>query len=582
MTSLPRALFVSSTLLLVACPSADTGTKDDDTQAGSDRETGRVDDTSETGDTGDSTAIDTSDTGVVDTGDTGEVVPGLASLAAFPRAMVVNPGATYQVTVLATETSGDEHPYVGAAFTSMDEAVATVDASGLVTAVAAGATRVVVSAEGVETGIEVEVRADLVATVTVVNGSTGAPVEGATVRSASGDFTTDAAGVANVTVADAGAITLTAWVDEDHHAVSLVGTVGRQFTIPLDPLADDEPTAEIHGEVDFGNVPDAEAGQMVMGLACATVQGAFGMLDIEDLLAENRSISVYGVDVDVPSNLFAEGYADDFYALAWPGTVGVWGLSGPIDIGEVTAGLNGTGDALALLVSHLDDMVWGKRLGLTAVAGATTETDFAPEVEFDDTLNAALPTLPAGFDGTEQMFLMSADEVSGEGWVVTGLGMGAGVAEVQRVAPGTLAGATRSAVYAYAQVGGLGSGGGASVAVGADDGGLVTFPDMLDVPVVDLWDAGTRSLTITVDPDASITRASLIDDKGRTHDVYVNGSWSGEVDKSIEEFQRGKASVRVEVYGGVRGNFEHWLSQSTFEPDNHEPDTRASVTQAKE
>lgn len=582
MTPLPRFLLLPLVLALVACP-ADPVSKDDDTGPGVFRDTGRVIDTSDTGETGDSVPVlDTGDSAPVDTGDTGEVEPGLAGLAAFPRSMVVNPGATYQLEVLATETSGDEHAYLGASFASMDEAVATVDATGLVTAVAAGSARIVVSAEGVETGVDIEVRDDMVATVTVLDGSTGAPVEGATVRSASGDFTTDASGVALVTVADAGAITLTAWVDEDHHAVSLVGTVGRQFTIPLDPLADDVPTAEIHGTVDFSDVPDAEAGQMVMGLACATVQGAFGLLDIEDLLAENRAISVYGVDVDVPSNLFAEGYADDFYAMAWPGQAGVWGMSGPIDIGEVTAGLNGTGDALALLVSHLDDMVWGKRLGLTGVAGATTETDFAPATEFDDTLNAALPTLPAGFDGTEQMFLMSADEVPGEGWVVTGLGMGAGVAEVQRVSPGTVAGAIQSAVYAYAQVGGLGSGGGASVAVGTDDGGLVTFPDMHDVPVVDLWDAGTRTLTFTVDPDADITRASLIDDKGRTHDVYVNGSWSGVVDKSIEEFQRGKASVRVETFGGVRGNFEHWLSQSTFEPDNHEPSTRASYTKAKE
>ncbi|MBM4364972.1 MAG: Ig-like domain-containing protein [Deltaproteobacteria bacterium] len=584
MNSLARLGLVPLTLLLVACPAEDTGKEDSDPGENLDKETGYVEDTGETGDTGESAVIpdDTGDSAPIDTGDSGQVEPGLAGLIAFPRAMVVNPGATYTLDVLAEEMSGDRHPYDMASFVSLDDTIATVDAMGVVTAVAVGSTAIVVSGDGVDTRVQIEVRDDYLATVTVIEGSTGLPIEGATVRAATGDFTTDASGIAYVTVADGGPVMLTTWIDEDHHAVSLANTVGRVFTIPLDALSDDEPSATIHGNVDFTDVPEADAGQMVMGLACASVQGALALLDIEDLLADTRTIEVFGVEADAPSNLFAKDYAEDFYAPAFPGDAGAWGLSGPIDIGEVTAGLNGTGDALALLVDHLDDMVWGKRLGLATVADATTETDFAPADAFSDVLNVALPTLPMGFDGTEEMFLMSAERAVPEGWLVTGLGMGSGVAEVQRVPSGSVPGSVQNAVFAFAQAGGLGSGGGVSVAVTGDDGGLAAFPDLLDLPVVDSWDAGSRALTITTDADADIVRVRLVDDNGRLHDIYVEGSWSGTLDKAQPEFERGKADVQVDVYGGIEGNFEHWLSTSTFEPDNHEPETRARYTLVKE
>lgn len=577
-------------LLLVACP-ADVSTLDKNQDSdGIYSETGLVDDTGETNgdtDTADTggTVVDTGlETGTIETGDTGGDTgrPDAIEIAAWPTNMTVNPGGMYSIRVVTTLRGGDRADTTDATFASMDESIATVDATGIVTAVAAGSTQIQVDSGGLSELLNITVRDELAAYVTVLDGSTGLPIEGATVHTAMGDFLTDSAGVAIAGVADSGAITITAWSDEAHHAVSLLNTVGRTFTIPLEALADDGNDAVLHGTVDFAGVADAGFSELVVGVGCATIQEAPVMFDLADLLAENREVSMFGVDVDVPSNLFIETYAEDYYAPASAGPVATWGISGPIAIADVTAGLNDTGDALELFVNNLGTMVWGLNTGYTAASGSTSEVSLAPSIELNDTLSLALPTLPFGFDGTEEQFVLSMDERLDEGFVVTGIGLGAGLADVDRVAPGSVPDTIKSVVYTYAQAGGVGSGGGTSISVATEGRGTVVFPDLLDLPVVNNWNVATLELDFATDNDAQFVRFSLIDEDGMVHDMYTDGSWSGVADKWLGGFERPKATVQLDTFAGVDGNLEHWFGTANLNPADLSPDRRAQERIVKE
>ncbi|GDX79326.1 hypothetical protein LBMAG42_11370 [Deltaproteobacteria bacterium] len=566
-----------ATLVLAGCPVVDAPAKDSDSGLGY-HETGLVEDTA---DTADSTIEDTSDTGdSADTADTGEdtaVEEGLRALDAWPRAMVVNVGATYALRVAATQNSGDRDLYTGAGFAADDAAVATVDAGGVVTAVGIGTTTIRVTAEGLEADLTIEVREASEAEVTVTNETTGAPIEGASVLTSAGTVLTDAAGQARAPVLDGAPTTFTVWLDDAYYAVSVLDTVSRKLTIPLPVTADQSPTSQLHGAVDFSGIADAALGEEVFGLASGTVQGELPLFEVDDLLGPNRTLDYHGVAVDVPSNLFVEGYLADYYAGVWPGAVGVWGLGGPVPISELAAGLNGTGDAMALIIDHLADFSWSQSGGYTAVSGATTEAPIAPSVAFSDTAHIALPTLSVGFEGTEEQFVCTFDETA-DGWVLTGLGLDAGVVDVQRVPVGSVSAARGSAVYTLAQVGGLGSGGGVSVATAPDDGGTVLFPDLQDIPVVNLWDHSSRELDVTVDAAATLVRVSFIDTDGLHHQLVTDGSWTGIVDKQNPSFGRGKADVLVESYTVFEGNFEEWVSTGDWNPEHRSPTTVARDT----
>ena len=560
-------------LVLAGCPVDPPAAKDTDSGLGY-HETGVLDDT---GETGDSSQVETGDT--ADSGEDTAIEEGLASIDAWPAAMVVNPGATYAVRVVGSQTSGARDVYLLATFASDDPAIAVVDAAGVVTAVALGTTTIRVGAEDFEVQLSVEVRDTLEAAITVTDATTGAPLDGASIFSALGTVVTDSTGLAHVPVTDGHPSTFTVWMDDAYYAVSVLDTVSRAFTVPLPVVADQSPTAELHGSIDFAGILDPGMGAEVMGLASGTIQGELSLFEVEDLLGPDRLLDYYGVEVMVPSNLFVEHFLGDFYAGVWPGPVGVWGLAGPVPIAEFAAGLNGTGDAMALIIDHLGDFTWGHDGGYTAVSGATTEAPLAPSISFSDTARIALPSLSVGFEGTEEQFVCAFDETP-DGWVLTGLGLGAGVVDIQRVPVGSVSADGRSAVYTLAQVGGLGSGGGVAVSVAEDAGGTVLFPDLQDVPVINLWNKSTRELDVTVDAAATLVRVSLIDVNGLHHQLITDGGWTGIVDMQNPNFGRGKADVRVESYTVLDGTFEGWVSAGDWDPEHLGPTTVARNTLA--
>lgn len=530
------------------------------------------------------TAIDTVDTGETadteETGDTGEPT-GLEDLAVSPASLSLAVGGSIDLRVVATAWSGEVSDSATAIFTSLDPAIATVDAAGLVTGVAAGSTTIDVTDEGLTVSAAVTVRDDGYASVTVLDASTGLPLEGATIHlDGESPVFSDASGMAELPVSDTGPVKVTVYLDETYTATTLVDTSSRSFVVPLTPIADIRGfDAEVGGDVDFGSVPDPGWTQLAMGLACASVQTQLAMLDLTNLFAEDRTVTVFGIDVEAPANLFLEGYEETYAAMAMGGPVAVWSIAGPVEISDATSGFSDSSEALALLVDSLPDWVWGVEVGETAVSDSSTTIDIAPDTTLDDTVLVPAPSLPSGFFGTEDFFVMSADQRTDDGWVVTGMGVGTGNIEVRRVSPGTVPGGVSSAFWAFAQVGGLGSGEATSAVVVEDDGGTASFPEMLDAPSITIWNPSTQELGVDVDPDAEYVRIRLTDKDGYIHDMFVAGTWLGTESGIHDAFSRGKADVDVLTMDIDSGSFEEWASTGETDADAKSTSAVARITQ---
>jgi uncharacterized protein YjdB len=160
----------------------------------------------------------------------------VASISVSPSAPVVQPGATQQMTAAASDANGNPIPGTAFAWASSNTPVATVDAAGVVRAVAAGVSYLTASAGG-KTGtatltVTAPAAPGAVATVSVTPGSAASVVGGgalltASARDAAGNVVTGRAvawstsnpAVATVSASGmvtgvaAGSATITATVD---------------------------------------------------------------------------------------------------------------------------------------------------------------------------------------------------------------------------------------------------------------------------------------------------------------------------------------------------------------------------------
>lgn len=501
-----------------------------------------------------------------ETGETGTTPTGWVALAVSPGHLVVHPGAAWTPRVVGTRDDGARAD-VAAGFVVDDPAVLSVDADGRVTALATGATTLRVSFEGLEAAATVEVRDDMVLRVTVVDARTGLPVEDARVAFPSNTpQRTDASGVATLVAPDGGPVDVSAWRDEDWSALTVLQVVGRELVLPLWPRGATGPAAEVEGAVSFAEVPDPAWDEVGVGLVGAAFTPALATLDVDALFAPDRALTLYGAEVEAPANVVVEGTAEDYAAPAWPGAAGGWAFAGAFPVTEVTAAAGSTGDAFALFIDHLDQMRWGQGTGSAADLGAPSRIDLAPAVGLGDTWSFGLPALPLGFRGTEATLVLTAEETAA-GWLLTGMGLGTTVVEVDRVDPAEVPGSLGSGALAYAQVDGLGSGGATSAAATrADADGAMVFPELLDVAAIDAWDPKTRALTVRVDADAHLTRLRLVDPHQNVHDLVLATSWSGTLPNTLDDFSRARASLDIVAVSTLDGHYEEWVQIGAVEP----------------
>lgn len=465
------------------------------------------------------------------TGDGGtEVLPVVTSLALYPTSMVVWPGATWDSRVIATWDDGT----VGDAdvvWTSLDEAVATVDAAGVVTAVAAGSTVIQASRDGVTVETSVEVRDDGLVTVTVLDQETGAPHVGARVRlgAAGPEGTTDKKGRISLAWKEkTPPATVSAWARE-RVPTTVIAPVQRELVVPMRAEAGIEPVlGSIGGSVDMDGIPSGGGGDLKMGLAAPSlVQGPL-LIDPALLIGAPREVTLYGVTADVPANLFIRDAAEDYEVPAVEGTTGVWSLAAPLAIGDVTSGLAGATDAIGLMLEDLDKVVWGFEHGATLLAGESATVDIAPGTALTGSLTVDVGELSVGFSGDEEMLVLLGEQLPEQGFTPVGLGVGRFEVELA-VVPGSLPGSEGRTVAAIAQVGGLGAGTGYGVctswAPALDEGDEPqALPALQQVPALHLFDPATRAFTLETDPRARWVHVRVQGgEDGAWHDLVMDG-----------------------------------------------------------
>lgn len=562
----------STVLLALSLPVILFGCKSKYTHETGDTDTGYVyHDTGETGDspidtedsveTGDSETAETAET--AETGETGDtaIEPTLLALDVYPAAIVVDVGAGWTERAVATQTDGSRADATGVVWSSDDEAIATVDASGTVAGLAVGTTLLHANLGGLDTLVTVEVRDDAILTVNVYDSSTGLPIDQAKVKTDLGTVRSDATGVASALVTDGAPATVTVYTDSTMSIVTYANVTARNVAVYLDPLDWGGADATLHGTVDFTGVADAAWDEVTVGLVAPSMNFPLALMNTDDLFAADRDVTVFGVTVGMPSNLVLEGNAEDYYASTWPGAAGNWGFAGPLKFSDVSDSTGSTEAALSLLITNMPSMTWGYNTGATAVADTQSELDLAPNSAFSDMVTVGLPALSVGFNGDESMLVFAGDDHVDDGWIITGITSGTTSAVISTVPSGSVLDSLGSGVMAYAEVGGIGAGGATSASFGsiASDGSI-SLPELQDVATIDLWDPSTSSLSTTTDSDAAIVRVRFRDTHHNVHDIYMpSGAWSGALPNGFSGFGKADATVEVTAAQTEDGTYDHWL-----------------------
>jgi hypothetical protein len=527
---------LSWTLLAPACePKAVLDTSPDTESPYVYKDTGAVEETAPPVETGDSTPpVDTSPP--VDTDDTGEPVdPIIADLLLYPGDLAVFPGAEFSVRLVEVDDLGVSADVLleEAELWSDDEAIAAVDpVSGLVSALAEGSVELWAAYGGLETSVTLEVIPPGNAELLVVDADTLAPIEAPFGSTPDGSRVSgDSKGTVLVPVDDAGPITLTAWSD-DHIPVSIVGTVSRRLVVPVRSQAVAAAVVPASGAVAFDGVPEGEFTDVVVGLAASSVPVHPLSFDLGNLVADDRTVSIWGIDVDLPSNLFVGSYVETWEGLAPLGDFGVWSLAGAVPIDEITAGLNGDSAVIDLLVNNLDRFVHGWSAGWTGLDGEPLDIPVAPDQALSEPVVVEVPPLSLGFSGDEQILVLITDQASDGTHAVVGLGQGTEVVDALRIPSGTVGHGGETWALAMAQVDGLGSGYGMALSAAQVESGQAQLPDFPTIPSLDAFSGETREYAFESDPGASLVRIEFEGGGGQRWDLYfAPGPQSGTLSK---------------------------------------------------
>ncbi len=487
---------------------------------------------SEAVDTDDGVQRDTEIGPIGETGETGDPWEGPRELALYPANIALHAGGVISYRAVGTDDDGnryDEAPV----WSVDDKKVATVDADGVLTAVGPGAAVITATAGDANDEATVEVRDDRVIKITVIDGDTGKPIPEARIVDDNEKVVTDAKGFGELHVLPDGApVWVMAYASNDGTGripAVLIDVTARELVIPLRrQTEEDAAPVTINGDVDLSGCESSDWDELIVGIASATLQQSPLFFDAGDLLAEDRPIDFVVGEVDLPSNLYLESYAEDYSAKAFAGDFGVWTMAGPVEIAKAASGISDSTDALSLLEANLDHFSFDWSGGYSAEAGESASVNLAPSLGLDDTFTVDVPELTLGFQGDEEPLLLPVWDVGSEGYVVTGLGLGSGTIEVKRVDPAELGWKGEGKVVAYGEVGGVGTGGARVISMGDVVDGHATPPAWQDVPFMDTWDEDTYQYSFFVDEDAQVTRIYVRSGNDEEYDFYFPPMTAGE------------------------------------------------------
>lgn len=558
----------------------------DDSDPGTWKDTGVVEDTSPPPDTETppDTDTDTDTAGGVDTSpiedtsviDTGDIIPLLADLELFPGGLAVEAGATWTLRTVAWSHEGlpsDADPTL-VAFSSSDDTIATVDASGVVTSLAPGFATLSASYDGLVATVDVEVLADATVTLTLLDAETGLPVVNGSASLYDDDRTAASTdGVAILPTPGPTGIDVNAWA-KGYVPVTLLGTVSRRITLALHPTATWETDAvSVSGAVDFAGVDSGSYSDVVVGMAGAAFNKNPLLVDGEELLGEDRTVVLYGASAAIPANLFMKSQVETYAAGAEAGDVGVWAFAGPIPITDVTAVINGDQDPVEAFTTNLPGFTYDWTGLVAAAAGDCLTLDVAPAAPFADLYEVTLPDLPVGFSATDNVLVLALAEVSTGVWSVIGLGSGQVVVPVPVTDPSALGGTGAIHVLAAAQVGGYGSGGAIVYATGPVEGGYALLGEFQTPPTLDYFSGSTHEYTLSSDTRSDLVRVVIGGGDDAFREVWLPaGSLEGTLTEPPVSFSYGKTSWTLTTYETTRDTFEGFISGTRLSEEDLQDD----------
>lgn len=551
--------------LLFACHADKADPSLGDTGAGgySSHETGLAQDSG-------TTPVDTAGTTSTDTGDTGTTTASALPLALSlaPEGLTVHPGATWQLRLVGSWDDGLMRDVKGS-LASSDEAVVEIQDGAVAHALAAGEATLTATWEGLEDSVAVVVTEDGAMTVTVTD-SAGSPLKGLKVKLSDGEEAvyTNPDGQARLAVGTEGQpLTFTVY-GEGYVPLTVWSTVSRAPMLVLHTEEEVAPTPGlVAGDIDFDGVPEGGFGDLIIGLALPGLPPAPLTLDPDTLLSERRPVTLYGIDTELPSNIFIRTVEETYKTAALPGPAAAWTLAAAMPVADVTSGVSGATSALELLEGHLDGMAWGwVDAGTSAGGGEVLSADLAPATALEQSEYVDVGELPLGFSGDEKALVLLAD-VRGDGEIVpTGFGLGTGSVTVHDAGAGVAGGSARLAL-AVAQVGGLGSGGATCASMASAETLPLTMPELPAVPDLTSFDKESREFVFESGDWAWVVHLLIEGGDGAHRELYAGpGLQAGGLPDPGFTFAYGNTSWRLLAIEARTTTFEELVSGGGLDP----------------
>lgn len=503
------------------------------------------------------------DTGTKPTPPASERAPQYADLALWPQELVVSPGSSWPLRLVATQGDGNQ-VLVDGTFSSDDESVVSVNGLGTATALSSGNVVLTAEAEGLKAEATVTVRDDGVMEVWLVDALTGEPVEGMVAVDGVA-YETNESGHVDLAVEEGDALQVVAW-DHDgaYRTTHVLDVLPRAWVLPLEL---DEPTeAYVSGPIDVEEVPSGGIGDRRVGLVAPRLRGGPLLVSLEDLFGPTRSVEVLGLAVELPENFWVAGTAEDYASIVPAGETGIWTMGGPVSLGDLAAAGEDKGALVEVLIASLDDVVYDLR-DLEVEDADELQQPLTPDLALDEEVKVPLPALPAGFEEQEALVFVLAG--TGEaGPAVVGIGLGQDEVFARRVGSDALGMQGSGRATALVQQEGLGSGGPVTITSGAiSAAGTASLRPFLTAASLASFDGSTRELTLDVDDRATLTRLTVTSGNGTMRTVWTWGGYQGAtLDVVGPDMGWGTTEWRIDALETLSGTWESvltdgWLSE---------------------
>lgn len=528
-----------------------------------------------TGDGGHSQTTTWIDTGTPGTGDAGstepteptEPAPALVGVEVYPRSLRLSPGAVFRPRLVGTWDDGRVVDGAETAtWTAGDAALLEVVGDGTVRALAAGEVELTGCLEGVCADLPLRIEEGAALRLRVVARESGEPISGARLGVGAYDteHTADSDGWIELTGLADGNLDLTVWARE-RVPLTVAGVAGRDLVLPLRAKAELSAVGpSITGAVDLSGVPRGGAGDMKMGVAAPSLPYGPLLILPSQLVAPDRELSLYGLTADVPANVYLRDVAEDYAVPAVVGPTGVWTLAAPMAIADVTAGMAGVTDVLALMLEDLDKLVAGWHEPLWLAEGETGTANLAPATTLDERLVVPAGSLPVGFRGDEEILVMLGERLVEGGFLPIGVGVGKGSVEVHHGSP-SLGASEGRAVALAAQVGGIGSGKGNALCASwapLDELDL-NLRALQQTPAVLGFEPSTRAWSVETDPRAQFVLVGIDGGaEGKHRELLLDGGpTSGVLPHMGDAFGYGDTTWSLIALETTTGTREDWLRE---------------------